>query len=250
MEIPDLVDALRDEGHLLAATAESVPLDAPISTCPEWQMRDLLRHLGHVHRWATAHVEQQRTEPMGEREEADLFATWPHDAGLIDWFRAGHGALVHTLETAAPDLDCWTFLPAPSPLAFWARRQAHETAIHRADAQSAGGDITAFPPAFAADGIDELLFGFASRPGGRLRADPPRALHLHAVDVAREWLVHIGSERVEVRGEPGSGDCTVRGSASDLYLLLWNRRAADGLAVQGDAGLLDLWRRSVQIRWS
>lgn len=38
---------------------------------------------------------------------------------------------------AAGYVDCWTFLDAPSPLAFWARRQAHETAIHRADAQLA-----------------------------------------------------------------------------------------------------------------
>ena len=35
--------------------------------------------------------------------------------------------------------ECWTFLPAPSPRAMWARRQAHETAIHRVDAQLAAG---------------------------------------------------------------------------------------------------------------
>jgi hypothetical protein len=42
----------------------------------------------------------------------------------------------------------------------------------------------------------------------------------------------------------------VRGHASDLYLLLWNRRDRGGLDVQGDASLLDLWRESVRIRWS
>ena len=56
----------------------------------------------------------------------------------------------------------------PSPLAFWARRQAHETAVHRYDAQSAapGGPPApagAFDPAFAADGVDELIMGFAAR---------------------------------------------------------------------------------------
>jgi uncharacterized protein (TIGR03083 family) len=213
-------------------------------------MCDLVGHLGHVHRWATAHVAQRRAEPMEAREEAELFAQWPHDTGLMEWFRDGLAALVYALETAAPDLACWTFLPAPSPLAFWARRQAHETAIHRADAQSAGGAITAYPPLFAADGIDELLFGFVSRPRGRLRADPPRALHLQATDAGREWLVHIGPERVEVRGEAGDAECTVSGPASELYLMLWNRRPADGLALQGDTGLLEVWRDLVQIRWS
>ena len=46
------------------------------------------------------------------------------------------------------------------------------------------------------------------------------------------------------------GDCEVHGTASDLHLLLWNRRGADGLDVQGDASLLTHWRDTVQIRWS
>ena len=40
-------------------------------------------------------------------------------------------------------MRCFAFLPAPSPLAFWARRQAHETGIHRADVESAGFACTA-----------------------------------------------------------------------------------------------------------
>jgi len=42
----------------------------------------------------------------------------PRD-GLEEWFAEGHFALVATLTEAAPDLECWTFLLAPSPLAFW-----------------------------------------------------------------------------------------------------------------------------------
>ena len=59
-------------------------------------------------------------------------------------------AVEDTLRTADPAVRCWTFLPAPSPLAFWARRQAHETAIHRADAQLAAGPVTPFAADFAA----------------------------------------------------------------------------------------------------
>ena len=43
----------------------------------------------------------------------------------------------------------------------WARRQAHETAIHRYDAESASGDVNGFDLDFAVDGIDEILVGFA-----------------------------------------------------------------------------------------
>jgi uncharacterized protein (TIGR03083 family) len=172
------------------------------------------------------------------------------DGALVGWFREGHANLVKTLEAAPADLDCWSFLPAPSPLAFWACRQAHETSIHRADAQGAGGAVTPFPPALAADGVDELLWGFASRRKGKLRADPPRALHLHATDTGADWLVRVEPDRIGVSREAADADWSVRGPASDLYLLLWNRRGTDGLQVQGDPALLDLWRTSVRVRWS
>jgi uncharacterized protein (TIGR03083 family) len=261
----------------VSAAAE---LDTPVPTCPRWRLHDLLRHLGGVHRWATAHVAEARRRPLDDAEQAVVMAAPTDDDALVDWFRDGHAKLVGALEAAPPDLDCWSFLPAPSPLAFWARRQAHETAIHRADAQSHGGQaaITPYDPAFAIDGVDELLLGFAAR-RRRPRADdpPPDAepvtLGLEATDTGSSWLARIGPERVEVsgnggnrgigrngadgadggegadRGHPGSADCSVRGSASDLYLLLWNRRDRDGLQVAGDPAVLDLWRKTVRVRW-
>ena len=55
---------------------------------------------------------------------------------------------------------------SPAPREFWARRQAHETTIHRADAVAAGlgrrprSAELDLDPAFAVDGLDELLTGF------------------------------------------------------------------------------------------
>src|SRR5439155_14920375 len=117
----------------------------------------------------------------------------PDDEHLVGWFRQGHSRLVRTLETADPATECWTFLPAPSAVAFWARRQAHETGIHRVDAESPGGPeaVTPFAPRFAEDGIEEVLFGFLSRGGDGVRTDPPRSMHLHATDVDGEWLVRV-----------------------------------------------------------
>ena len=40
----------------------------------------------------------------------------------------------------------------------------------------------------------------------------------------------------------------VTGDASELYVLLWNRRDAAGLDMDGETDLLDLWRETVQIR--
>jgi uncharacterized protein (TIGR03083 family) len=250
VEVVEHIAALRREGGLLAQAAAGTDLAAAVPTCPGWRLRDLLRHIGGVHRWAAAHVAESRAQQLSQEEAAEVMAPPGDDHTLLDWVRAGHARLVQVLETASPEVSCWTFLAAPSPLAFWARRQAHETAIHRVDAESPGAAITGFPPGFAADGIDELLSCFITRPGGRLRADPPRTLHVGATDAGADWLVRIGPERRVVSREAGGADCSVRGPAAALYLLLWNRQGLDGLEVRGDPALLDLWRQSVRVRWS
>src|SRR5439155_912391 len=154
MEGSAYLDALRREGELLASAAERFTLDTPIPTCPDWRLRDLLHHIGDVHRWARAHVAEGRQKPIGRKELTALAGPLPDDADLLAWFREGHARLVHTLQTADPATECWTFLAAPSPVAFWTRRQAHETGIHRADAESPGGaaGMTPYPAPFAADG--------------------------------------------------------------------------------------------------
>jgi uncharacterized protein (TIGR03083 family) len=252
MEIGWHLEALRIDGELLATAAERVDLDTLIPTCPRWAMRDLLSHVGDVHRWAAGHIAQGRTDPIGREELTELAGPLPDDADLVGWFRDGHAALVKTLEGADPETECWTFLPAPSPVAFWARRQAHETAIHRADAESPAGPatITAFPTGFAVDGVDELLLGFLGRGGDDIGTDAPRTLCLEATDQDVGWVVRIGTTGVQAGRGATAADCTVRGTASDLYLLAWNRRSPEGLEVQGDRSLLDVWRDTVQITWS
>ena len=163
MDVATHIGELRTNGELLWAAADHAGLDRPIPPCPDWRMRDLLQHVGMVHRWAAANVARGSGKPMTDDEQQEAVGPFPTDARLIGWFRDGHAALVETLLSADPGLRCWTFMPAPTPLAFWARRQAHETAIHRVDAESAGDAITPVPALFAADGIDELLIGFAPR---------------------------------------------------------------------------------------
>jgi uncharacterized protein (TIGR03083 family) len=248
MEILEHIAALRREGELLAAAAERADLDSPIPTCPAWRMRDLVRHMGDVHRWAAAHIADRRLMPI--RKVDEVAGPLPADPDLLDWFREGHSRVLDTLESAEPDVQCWTFLPAPSAVAFWARRQAHETGIHRADAESPGESITPFAPGFAVDGVDEILLGFFAGPDDRSPVESRRTLHLHATDADGEWLVRIGAKGFEASRGHADADCTVLGSASDLDLLLWNRRTADGLDVAGDDSLLSFWRETAQIHWS
>jgi uncharacterized protein (TIGR03083 family) len=198
-----------------------------------------------VHRWAGTYVAYGRTGPDVELEEV------PSDAELLQWFRQGHERLVVALQKAPSDLEAWAFLPAPSPLAFWARRQAHETTIHRADAEAAAGGQLEVEPALAVDGIDELLLGFyAGRGRRRLAADPPLTLGIATTGARPEaWSVVIGPEGREMSRGRATGDCVVTGTAGDVYQFLWNRRDRSVVQIEGDDAVLDLWREKARISW-
>ena len=99
-----------------------------------------------------------------------------------------------TLATADPALECATFMAAPSALAFWARRQAHETAIHRADAESASGVVPDYAPDFAADGIDELIMGFGQRRKYRPETSADGGMQVLATDTGDAWHLDVDQE--------------------------------------------------------
>jgi uncharacterized protein (TIGR03083 family) len=250
VNVDDYVQALDDEGRLLAQAAQRAGLSADVPTCPGWQIAHLLRHLGYVHRWAAAHIVQGSLRPLKALSEPEILARGPADEELLPWFVDGHAALVHALRSADADVACWTFLDSPSPLTFWSRRQAHETAIHRVDAEAACRSATPFEPAFAADGIDELVIGFAPRE--RLsNPDTDRyTLAVRSLDTGDEWLITFGGRRLQTARESGPADCTVEGTAADLYVVLWNRDSAKvPVVLRGDPQGLERWRAGTHVGW-
>lgn len=248
MNLEGWIERLAHDGEAMAVAVAQADLDARVPTCPDWNVRDLTKHLGMVHRWATGYVAERRTQ-MWEVDDDGIVGTWPSDEDIVDWFRTGHRALVRALADADPDVEYWTFLRAPTPLSMWARRQAHETAVHRVDAELVTGTAPSFPPAFAADGIDELLVSFITRRRTKLTSEPPRTMRVVATDADGDWLVTIGPDGVTTTAG-AAADVAVTGPASDLYLALWNRRVVDGLEVTGDRTTLDLFRDRVHVRWS
>lgn len=240
MNTAELIDALDREGRQLADAAQQAGPDAQVPTCPEWRVRDLLAHIGMVHRWVTSTLTEGMTEPVRPQPGQE-----PGDADLTPWFREGHGALVKALTEADPEGRYFTILPTSrTPLAFWARRQAHETAIHRVDAESAlGKGLSPVTPAFAADGVDELLTGFHTLERSRVRTEAPRTLRLRATDADAVWTVRLSDDVPSVEpGDAGDADCELSGTAEELYLALWNRLPITELRTTGDASLAELWR--------
>ncbi len=253
MEIATWIGSLREEGARMTAAARATAADGQVPTCPEWVARDLIRHMGGVHRWATSFVAEARTEPASQTLE-EIAGGWPSDGELGDWFETGYLRLVAALEAAPADLQCWTFMPAPSPLAFWSRRQAHETSIHRVDTELAAGraasQLSAVSPAFSADGVDELLTCFVPRRSTKLRSEVPATLGVRCLDDDGAWMLSIGPDGVTTVAGAGEADCTVRGAAGDLYLALWNRGGDERLQIEGDRAVLERFGEALQVRWS
>jgi uncharacterized protein (TIGR03083 family) len=248
MDTARFLRTLDREGRLLGEIAEETGPGAEVPTCPGWRMRDLLAHTGAIHRWAEAFVAEGHASARPQGGAPDL-----DGEALLAWYRDGHCRLVDTLTRAPSGLRCWTFLPgAGDPVAFWARRQAHETAVHRVDAEAARGaapEAVAADPAhgftagFAADGIDELLRGFHARSRSRVRTRAPRVLRVRATDLPdTAWTVRLSSgPPVTERGATTEADGELAGPAAVLYLALWNRASIP--SVTGDTTLADLWRR-------
>src|SRR5207342_611440 len=62
MDLNGYLAVLAAEATSLAAAAEEAGLEAPVPTCPGWNVADLVLHVGEVHRWAAAVVASRATK--------------------------------------------------------------------------------------------------------------------------------------------------------------------------------------------
>lgn len=244
MDVPGLIAQLEADGPPLAAAAARAGWDAPVPGTG-WDVRSLVTHVGGVHRWATAVVSARSMSDQSATRDA--VGAGPVEGELLDWFRTGHAELTTALRAAPEDLTAFTFLPADSPKHFWSRRQAHETAIHRIDAEGASGAdgaVMPVPAEFAQDGMAEMLLGFARRKSNA--SDTAATIAVLASD-GPSWLITFGGERIQaVVSDDLDASATVSGTSSDLYRWLWNRPSP--ATVTGDEDVLELWRQ-VRVRW-
>ncbi|MBW0010727.1 MAG: maleylpyruvate isomerase family mycothiol-dependent enzyme, partial [Pseudonocardiales bacterium] len=131
------LDALTAQSALFAEALHDADLWLRVPTCPDWTLYRLTEHLGQAHRWATAIITRRATAPLDP--SALGVAAAPEDPdGLGTWLREGAGALVNAVRAAGPQAPVWSWADDQS-VGFWGRRMAHETVVHRADAELALG---------------------------------------------------------------------------------------------------------------
>ncbi|WP_424887704.1 maleylpyruvate isomerase family mycothiol-dependent enzyme [Streptomyces sp. XH2] len=252
-------EILHQTGLLRSALGEDADVSVTVPTCPEWTLGHLLLHVGGAHRMATGLVRDRVMEFVPPSTAGQTLPTpGPGDPsvddlpGLTAWLTEGAEALVAVLREAGPDSPVWTFSEHPRS-AFWARRAAHETLMHRADAVGAVGVPFTADPELAADCVDEWLeiltfpAAVAFKPRLKELPGPGRTLHLHATDTPAElnaeWFIDLTGEGVAWRRAHEKAAVAVRGPMTDVLSVLYRRLPADTdrIEVLGDRELLDFW---------
>lgn len=245
--------AMRADGPATqAAFEEAVSREDGLSTsvpsCPGWTMLDLVGHLAAMYRSVRSHVSRgvtSRPESAGATPPEEL----PTGAAAIQWWADEFQELLTLLDGLEPQMPAWNWAPQSKQVAFWQRRMAHETAIHRWDAQTAVGRTEPIETKLALDGVSEVLDTWL--PAGRRRGPQDRSgvVQLTATDVGHEWFIRLRGQGVALLDtdtwldhDDHHARALARGTASDLNLALFGRIPFDVLDVSGDVSLLDALR--------
>lgn len=228
----------REGNRFLAAAATD--LGAAVEACPGWDVARLVTHMGQVHRYMSTVLEAATLDPPSQGFEKP-----GGDDDLIEWGRASLERVAGVLRATDPATPCWNWGPDDSA-AFFHRRMAMETLVHRIDAEDAVGDPTPVDADLAGDGVDEWLtvaLQSSPRPNATF-AYPDGSLHLHRTDGPGEWLVVNEEGRAVVTHEHAKATVAVRGSGPDLLRWVWGRPGAQ-VEIFGDAAVGDAWRTAV-----
>ncbi len=238
-----------------AAVSQPGALDAAVPTCPEWTVLDLVHHLGCVYEFVQSHVTRGVTAPPQRRSreiEAQLRTAGelPAADAAVAWWDDRYATVLRTLEAVDPDLPAWNWAPQAKKAGFWHRRMAHETAVHRWDAQIAVGLTDPIETKLAADGITEVLDTWL--PAGRRRGPRDRTgiVALRATDIEQEWHVRLRGEGIALLDTNTLFDddahqherAIAAGTASDLLLALYGRVSFEVLDLAGDQRLIEALR--------
>jgi uncharacterized protein (TIGR03083 family) len=221
---------------------------APVPTCPEWNLGQLIRHVGRGDRWAAQIVRDRLDDYLDPRSvEGGKPPPDPDDAK--SWLQGGAQRLVDAVALSGVQTPVWTFLGS-RPANWWIRRRLHEVAVHRADAAIALGNDFALEPEVAADAISEWLERVAlqtGRGGAALPLADDNTLHLHATDPglgdAGEWTIRVADGGITWSHQHGKGTVALRGGATELLLAMLRRvSVADtGIEMFGDDSVWQKW---------
>ena len=238
---------------LLSGHLHDADVTVPVPTCPGWNVSQLARHVDGGQRWAREIVATRASAPPPDVALRDLSGAADEDPETLRRSLSEAAAgLASTLTEVGPEAQMWCPVDGGGS-AFYARRFAYETAVHRADAALALGLDYVVDIDIAADAIDEwmelgcLPFHFDIHPWMRELLGPGRTIGLHATDTQSDWLVDLTGDVILWRRSDEPTSAGMRGTVTDLLLTIYRRRPADSgrIEVTGDAELVNFWLERV-----
>jgi uncharacterized protein (TIGR03083 family) len=247
VEHAEFVVRTSEEIVRFAGLVANADLDAPVPSCPEWDLGKLTRHCGSVHR-RVAHIITTRSLDRVAARDVEL-ALPPQRTGLPAWLAAGASPLRAALA-ADPETRVWTWAPGGT-VAWWARRMLHETTVHRADAQLGVGIEPEIDACVATDGIEEFLANLPAFALDNIKGlGAGDSLHFHATDEPGEWTIQLTGAGFTWAADHGKATVALRGRLADLLLLCYGRRRPhdrDRFEVFGDLAVAERWFAATQL---
>ncbi|MCP3974104.1 MAG: maleylpyruvate isomerase family mycothiol-dependent enzyme [bacterium] len=246
----DFLSHVRADADRIAAVAE-MGLDAPVPSAPGWTVSDLLAHTGVVY----AHKATIVGEGWVDEQPAPVDAP---TEGVLGWFREQADHMLKVLTAADPTTPIATWSPVDKTVGFWCRRMAHESVIHRLDAELAHSVVTPVDAGLGADGIDEILvLMMTGAPDWAESSRSDQIISIAEAKGGRTWRLRVGDfTGTSPRGNTYAGEPTfflddsdddvsasVAGPPGDVDAWLWGRGGLATSTVVGDAELVDLVRR-------
>lgn len=219
--ITEFQELIRANAYAMIDSSRLVSLDTRVPSCPDWNLRELLIHVGQVHEWVRAVITHR---------DANWVDSVPDDhADVRGWYLDQAEQLLQLLETTPPDQPCTGHQPSNQRAGYWSRRQAHEVAMHKVDADLAAGKPASYDPALAADGVAEVLDVWL--PVIVRRIGPPELsepVALIRTDGPERWLLTPTPDGPATLGPQLPAIDTeevISGTADDLVRALWKRPA-------------------------
>jgi len=228
LSIATYVGHVRADADRMASAYRRGPADAPVAACPGWDVTALVEHMAYIHRWADYAV--RNAVAAGPDDIAHPGSA----ADLAEWLRSGAATLADDLAAIDPAAPTWHPFPVERVAWVWARRQAHETAMHRWDAETATTGSSTLDTRLAADGITEYIGlavpRIAQREGVVL---PGATVRIDCSDV---------DDAVHVLGPPDQPVvATLRATAEQALLVLMGRASHSNFEIEGDVEAADAW---------
>jgi hypothetical protein len=252
MDDSRFLDCLAADYQALRDAAAAAEPTAPVPCCPGWALTDLVFHVAEVylHKLTVIRTGEwpRQWPPPGLADEPRL--------ALLD---RTYAELTAEFAARGPASKAPTWYDPDQTVAFWIRRMAQETAIHRIDAEQAAGPdvvpVSAVPDDLAVDGVDEVLtrflgYGsvawadeFAQMKGGHLAGQDGRDAIVVTAGQA-SWTVRPSPREVVVHdGGTDAPRAVIEGAPDPVLRWLWGRAPDDAVRFSGDPAWTDYLRR-------